>query len=96
MAVRRHTEARNRRGQAWVTHTCHSPVRDVQRRYGMAKAVVTVQPRRGRMPLNRYVREFGPLWALAAPGMALLIMFAYIPMAGMIIVFKDYQFTKGI
>lgn len=62
----------------------------------MAKAVVTAQPRRRRMPLKRYVSEFGPLWALAAPGLALLIMFAYIPMAGMIIVFKDYQFTKGI
>ena len=44
----------------------------------------------------RYIKEYGPLWVLAAPALILLILFSYVPMAGMVIVFKDYNFLKGI
>lgn len=44
----------------------------------------------------RYAQEYGPLWVLAAPALALLVAFSYIPMAGLVIVFKDYNFMKGI
>lgn len=54
-----------------------------------------VRPSRKANP-GRYFREFGPLWALALPGLILLIMFSYIPMAGLVIVFKDYNFMDGI
>lgn len=45
---------------------------------------------------RRYVQEFGPLWALALPGLILVILFAYIPMSGLIVVFKNYDFRLGI
>lgn len=44
----------------------------------------------------RYVKEYGPLWVLSAPALILLVLFSYIPMAGLVIVFKDYNFLKGI
>ena len=50
--------------------------------------------RQGRT--SRYLREYGPLWILALPALALLVAFSYIPMAGLVIVFKDYNFLKGI
>lgn len=43
-----------------------------------------------------YMRDNGALWLLALPSLALLLFFSYIPMAGLIIVFKDYDFLKGI
>ena len=30
------------------------------------------------------------------PGMALIIMFSYVPMFGLLLAFKDYNFAKGI
>lgn len=46
--------------------------------------------------IRRYLSEYGPLWALSLPALALLLFFSYIPMAGLVIVFKDYDFLKGI
>ena len=48
------------------------------------------------MKRMRYLKEYVPLWVMAAPALILLILFAYVPMAGMVIVFKDYNFLKGI
>ncbi len=45
---------------------------------------------------SRYLSEFGPLWVLVLPGLVLLVMFSYIPMSGLVIVFKDYNFQSGI
>lgn len=58
----------------------------------------TTMERRGTIKARsiRYFREYGPLWILALPALILLIMFAYIPMAGLVIVFKDYNFLLGI
>lgn len=46
--------------------------------------------------LNKHMKEYGSLWLLALPGIILTIMFAYIPMAGLVIVFKRYNFKDGI
>lgn len=46
--------------------------------------------------IKRYLSEYGPLWVLSLPALALLLFFSYIPMAGLVIVFKDYDFLKGI
>jgi ABC-type polysaccharide transport system permease subunit len=44
----------------------------------------------GEIVANRY------LYALAVPGLVFLAIFAYIPMAGHLIAFKDYSVLKGI
>ncbi|MDE6917004.1 MAG: ABC transporter permease subunit [Lachnospiraceae bacterium] len=40
--------------------------------------------------------KYYQLWLLALPGIALTLMFAYIPMSGLVIVFKDYNYKDGI
>ena len=45
------------------------------------------------------LRKFGqdiPLYILALPGVIALLLFSYFPMAGIILVFKDYNFRGGI
>ena len=42
--------------------------------------------------VRRYLQEYGPLWVLSLPALTLLLLFSYIPMAGLVIVFKDYDF----
>lgn len=37
-----------------------------------------------------------PLYILALPGVAALLLFSYFPMSGIILVFKDYNFRGGI
>jgi putative aldouronate transport system permease protein len=36
------------------------------------------------------------LWLMLAPAMAFVILFAYIPMAGSVLAFKDYSYSLGI
>ena len=62
----------------------------------MSNAEMSVRQRSAAQRRIRYVREYGPLWVLAAPALILLVLFSYVPMAGMVIVFKDYNFLKGI
>lgn len=50
-------------------------------------------------PLGRiagHFQKYYQLWLLALPGIALTLMFAYIPMSGLVIVFKDYNYKDGI
>jgi len=44
----------------------------------------------------REIKKNVHLYILALPGIIFLIIFAYIPMAGHLIAFKDYSFQKGI
>lgn len=37
-----------------------------------------------------------PLYLLALPGIAVLVAFSYVPMAGMVVAFKDYHYKGGI
>ena len=61
---------------------------------------MSIQSRGRRAPLSarclRYLSVYGSLWLLALPALALLVAFSYIPMAGLVIVFKEYDFLKGI
>lgn len=41
-------------------------------------------------------RQQWPLYAMALPGVAALLAFSYFPMAGIILVFKQYNFKQGI
>lgn len=62
----------------------------------MSQIARTKRPGSASLRRIRYVKEYGPLWILASPALILLVLFSYIPMAGMVIVFKDYNFLKGI
>ncbi len=45
--------------------------------------------------IRRLKQDF-PLYILALPGVIALLLFSYFPMAGIILVFKDYNFKGGI
>lgn len=50
-------------------------------------------------PVARVRRDLvrnGPLMLMALPGVIFLLLFAYLPMPGLILAFKDYNFSKGI
>lgn len=47
---------------------------------------------RSRPSIKRYI----PLYIMALPAMLLLFLFAYMPMAGLVIAFKEYEFSGGI
>ena len=49
-----------------------------------------------RNPIAVHLSKYYQLWLLAFPGIVLTLMFAYIPMAGMVIIFKNYNFRDGI
>lgn len=42
------------------------------------------------------MKENGELYIMAIPAFVLLFLFSYLPMGGIIIAFKDFQFQKGI
>lgn len=46
--------------------------------------------------LLKSLRRDGSLYLLALPGIIVLILFAYLPMSGLILVFKNYNFNDGI
>lgn len=45
---------------------------------------------------RRLLRDNVSLWALALPGLILLLVFSYLPMGGIVLAFKDYVPRKGI
>ncbi len=45
---------------------------------------------------RRFKREDIPLYIMALPGVALLILFSYLPMGGLVLAFKKYNVQKGI
>src|SRR5436190_21644055 len=52
---------------------------------------------RGAFPLSsRRKRGNSALFFMAVPGLLFLLIFAYIPMFGLIIAFKDYRAYQGI
>lgn len=46
--------------------------------------------------LYSHLKKYGALWLLALPAIILIVMFSYIPMSGLVIVFKKYNFKDGI
>lgn len=55
-------------------------------------AASTVAPRRKRQGIKRFI----PLYLMAVPGMVYLLINNYLPMAGLVIAFKNVDFSKGI
>lgn len=49
-----------------------------------------------KRPVLRDVVKHRQLYSLMLPGLALLIVFMYVPMVGIVIAFKDYTFVGGI
>lgn len=45
---------------------------------------------------NHRLKVYWPLYVMAIPGIAFLIVFKYIPLTGAVIAFKDYSVFKGI
>ncbi|WP_150275328.1 ABC transporter permease [Paenibacillus tepidiphilus] len=46
--------------------------------------------------IGKSLKKDGSLYLLALPGIIILILFAYLPMSGLILVFKNYNFNDGI
>lgn len=46
--------------------------------------------------LDRFRRNHLSLTVMSVPGTLLLFVFAYLPMMGIIMAFKDYRFETGI
>jgi putative aldouronate transport system permease protein len=46
--------------------------------------------------LPKPIRQNGMLFLMAAPALIWLVLFSYVPMAGLVIAFQDYRFDKGI
>ena len=46
--------------------------------------------------LVQHFTRYWQLWLLVFPGVIITLLFAYIPMAGLVIVFKEYNFRDGI
>jgi putative aldouronate transport system permease protein len=61
-----------------------------------AQSTNAAQPRRGWLGSQRERQTTIALSLMALPGVVLLFVFAYLPMVGLIIAFKDYRFADGI
>ncbi|NMO95014.1 ABC transporter permease [Paenibacillus lemnae] len=57
---------------------------------------VSGKPRLKIHNIIKSLKNDGSLYLLALPGIIVLIMFAYLPMSGLILVFKNYNFNDGI
>ena len=55
-----------------------------------------MKPAIGKHSKFREVSKYKQLYTLMIPGMLLILIFAYIPMMGIVIAFKDYTFVGGI
>ena len=44
---------------------------------------------------KEYIKQNIPLFFMSLPAMVVLIMFAYVPMFGLILGFKDYSYRMG-
>ena len=48
------------------------------------------------MKVKRYFRKNWQLWIMLLPAMLYILIFCYVPMYGIQLAFRDYDFTKGI
>lgn len=48
------------------------------------------------MKKHKIIKRFLPLYLMLLPGMAYLVINNYIPMAGIVVAFKNYNYQKGI
>lgn len=61
-----------------------------------ANKVQAPAKRRGFGRVAGHFKKYYQLWLLALPGIILTMMFSYIPMTGLVIIFKSYNFQDGI
>ncbi len=61
-----------------------------------AQSPAAAKPRRGWLGSQRERQTTISLTLMALPGIVLLFIFAYLPMVGLVIAFKDYRFADGI
>lgn len=64
-----------------------------------AKPQPVVAPRirpRGTRAVTRHLRRYWQLWVMAAPAIAFVAVFAYIPMYGLQLAFREFDFTAGL
>ncbi|CAM3337389.1 sugar ABC transporter permease [Occultella aeris] len=69
-----------------------TPVKVTGRR-SRAATGAGVPPRRG---LLRHFRRYWQLWVMAAPAIAFVAVFSYIPMYGIQLAFREFDFTAGL
>lgn len=62
----------------------------------MSTSAPNRKPRRKWYGSQRDLQTNLALTSMALPGLILLFVFAYLPMAGLVIAFKDYRFAEGI
>lgn len=63
--------------------------------YGIGKRGVKVSRSPACFRVKWNIRQNWPLYAMLLPGMAVIFIFSYIPMYGIIIAFQDYQPVMG-
>ncbi len=56
----------------------------------------TASPNTMRKPLGKRMREYGIVYAMIVPVIAFYLVFAYFPMYGIVISFKEYYASRGI
>ena len=54
-----------------------------------------VQTKKSKGLLKR-IKKFLPIYVLALPGLVYLLINYYVPMAGLVVAFKNYSSKKGI
>lgn len=54
------------------------------------------EERRNKVKVKRYFRKNWQLWIMLLPAMLYILIFCYVPMYGIQLAFRDYDFTKGI
>lgn len=62
----------------------------------MTDEAMPLAPAPGRKRRFAALRKDGSLFLLALPGVIALVLFAYLPMSGLILVFKNYNYNGGI
>jgi putative aldouronate transport system permease protein len=65
----------------------------------VGKAPSPVLPREStgtRRRLRRHVKRYWQLWAMLTPAIAFVGVFAYIPMYGIQLAFRDFDFARGM
>lgn len=56
----------------------------------------TRTPRRPRRSLTRHLRTRWQLWLMLAPAVAVTVVFAYVPMYGIQLAFREFDFAAGL
>lgn len=60
------------------------------------ESIIGDQRRRELRAAAREARKHAPLYVMLLPCVVFFVVFAYVPMAGIVLAFKEYMFNKGI